>query len=197
MKLVFTFLLLLIFSSVYAVTIDFENAARNITLSNQYQSQGVLFSGTCCLTGDVRYADYGVYDFGGYAMSLCYGGVGSVLTMKFVLASGENATTNSVSFRIGDGDTANESFQISMYTVANALLWQNTYTTYSGSVNGGVTINVALANIHRVEILGVGTGSGGSIDNLIFNATQPIPEPTTCLLSLVGLGLYLLKRKLA
>ncbi len=181
-----------------AVTINFENLTSGTLVTNQYQSQGVIFSSNYYYPvhdgkiGDVRIPDYGVYDFGGAGpMSLCYGGVGSILGIKFVLANGTNAITNSVQFRIGDGDSASETFRVSFFDVNNILLSQNTYTTYSGSVNGGVTLSFTNPNIHRIEIAGTGSGSGGSIDDLIFNTTQAIPEPGTCLLLLIGLAVYL------
>lgn len=200
MKLFILIFLFIAILPLQAVLIDFENLARNTLVTNQYQASGVIFSRNNTTDysgyiGDVTIPDFGVYDFGGYKNALCYGTVGLQLNLTFVLANGSNAFTNAVSFRIGDGDSATESFRISLYNPTGNLLHAQEYTTTSGSVNGGVSVSYSFANIHRVEILGIGSGSGGSIDNLSFNAVQAVPEINSLLAIVMAIGILIFIKK--
>ena len=181
---------------VQAVTLNFDSLTQGDILTNQLQSQGVIFSGVP-VSGlfpgqvlDVSLGDLGVLDFGGSLdQAILYGVVGDLLRMDFVLPAGTDAVTDFVSLRVGDGDVGSESFRVSFLALDNTVLNFQDFTTTSGPVNGGVTVSFAGSGIHRVEVLGLGPGSGGAIDDLTFNTTvSAVPEPSTLLLLGTGLA---------
>ncbi len=195
MKKIILFLcfLLLMQSFGFSVVITFEDLARFVYVTNQYQAQGVIFSysGNYGQTGSVSVPDFGVYPFGGDApMALCYGGPGDKLTFRFVTPGGTNGITDYVNFRIGDGDSASETFRVSFFDINANLLHYEDHTTYSGAVDGGVDVIYSQAGIHKVEILGLPGQSGGSMDDLVFNPVQAVPEASSLMCVLLTI-LYL------
>ena len=88
-----------------AVTLNFDSLTRGDILTNQLQSQGVIFSGTGGSPTfppgkvlDVALGDGGVLDFGGSLdQAILYGVVDDLLRMDFVLPDGTDAVTDFVS----------------------------------------------------------------------------------------------------
>jgi hypothetical protein len=180
-----------------ATIIDFEALARGALTTNQLQAAGVLVSGVdvsaCCEPGkvlDVVLGDLSVFDFGGsLRQALVYGIVGDQLNFDFVTPGGAAAVTDAVSLRVGDGDAASESFRVSFFDAAHNLLNAQEFTTTSGPIDGGVTVSFAGAGIHRVEILGIGSGSGGAVDDLTFNDPTAITVAEPPALAMTALAL--------
>jgi hypothetical protein len=184
---------MLLTTSAFASSINFESIARGTIVTNQLQAQGILVSGTgpnAPILGeilDVTLGDLGVHDFGGsLKQSMLYGVVGDNLKIQFVLPDGTPTTVNNVSMRVGDGDALSESFRVTFFNNLDAVLQQTDYTTTSGSVGGGVTTIFAGAGVARVEVLGIGSGSGGAVDDLTWDSAS-VPEPSTLLLGAAGL----------
>jgi hypothetical protein len=178
-----------------AATIDFESLSRGTVITSQLQPQGVLVSGIdttlCCQPGkviDVSQVDLGVFPFGGSGIqALVYGIPGDELKFSFVLANTSTPTTwDTVSLRVGDGDASLESFRVTFRGLGGTVLSAQEFTTSSGSVAGGATVSFfSPLGIQSVEVLGIGSFSGGGVDDLTF--TNAVPEPATLGLMLCGL----------
>ena len=158
--------------------ITFDDLPRGEVLTTQLQSRGVIVRGankssTVLNVGqvlDVNQLDVGVHDFGGSKPhALLYGVVGDVLSFSFVLSDGRPAVTNFVSIRVGDGDDPAESFRVSVYGPTGELLGRQERTTGGGAIAGGATVTFEREGIHRLEIVGIGSDTGGAVDDLDFN----------------------------
>lgn len=178
-----------------ATTIDFESLTRGTVITTQLQPQGVLVSGIdtslCCQPGtviDVSVPDLGVFPFGGSGkQALVYGIPGDQLKFSFVLPSTSAPTTwDTVSLRVGDGDASPESFRVTFRGLGGNVLSAQEFTTSSGPAAGGATVSFfSPLGIQSVEVLGIGSFSGGGVDDLTF--TNAVPEPATLGLMLGGL----------
>jgi hypothetical protein len=189
------------------VTINFDSLADGTILTNQFQAQGVIFHGDASnwygRIIDVSSHEQGVEDFGGslpnaVTIGLYQPSITPPFEIDFVLPDGSPAVTDSFSVRMGDGDSASESFRVSILDALGDTMIYKDFTTTSGSVNGGVGVVFAQPGIHSVTMQYLpGTVSGAVFDNLIFNSvtTVPIPsvpEPVTWVLLGTGLAMLLL-----
>jgi hypothetical protein len=169
-----------------ATTLDFETLTRGAVITTQLLAQGVLVSGTdnsgCCQPGRVintSVGDLGVYNFGGSGQqALVYGIAGDQLNFDFVLPNTSIATSwDSVSLRVGDGDSVPEKFRVTFKGLTGDVLDVQEYITTSGPVNGGATASFSGGGVHRVEVLGLVYASGGGVDDLSFSSA--VPEPAS------------------
>lgn len=166
-------------------TLTFDTLPTGIILSNQLQSAGVVFSSLdvtgCCPPGrvvDVSKAELGISDFGGsLPRAVVCGNGGDQLTFRFVLPDGSPAKTDSVSLRIGDGDSPPESFRVSFRAFDGSLLNAQEFTTTAGRTAGGVTVSFTGSAIHRVEILTLSAPSGCAVDDLSFATPVSVDVP--------------------
>lgn len=185
-------LLAAITAKAQVVTLNFDSLTRGTVLTNQLQASNVLVSGVLASGGwmpgtvlDVTAADDGVFDFGGSSpQAILYGVVGDQVNFNFVLPNGSPAVTDFVSIRVGDGDASAENFRVTFYAYGGAVLNFQEFTTTSGASSGGATVTYSGSGINRVSVLGIGSLSGGAVDDLSFNAVTAIPEPAAAVAAL-------------
>ena len=182
-------------------TINFDNLASGTILSNQFQSDGVQFIGSNVVI-DIEAGQFGTADFGGTLPNAASILIGSAVLIKFVTPTGENAVTNLVGWRAGDGDANTEFFRATGFDIDGQEIFSQDFLTTSGSTLGGrdFTFNATTNRINSIifEML-PGTESGAVFDDFRFHDVIPvtaIPLPAPILLFISGLiGLTLVSRK--
>ncbi len=185
--------------------ITFEGLTPGTLITTQLQAQGIHVGQIgpiqCCPPGpgtvlDTAGGTFGVFNFGGSGnRALLYGIVGDTITIDFVNPDGSDRVVDFASLRVGDGDSADESWRVTFKDILDNVLNTSDHTTSAGAIAGGETVSFAAAGIHRIEVLGIGNGSGGGIDDVSFSITAT-PEPASFALFGVGmLGLGLVRRR--
>ena len=162
------------------IILDFEDLPRETRVVDQYKARGVVFTTVPTSLGaiaDFTLGDHGVEDFGSSGRQAVDVGNAPAVTKAFFVdpATGEPATTDLVSIRVGDGDSASESFQVSFYDLDGGLLDSQSYTTNAGLITGGVTVRYEGSGIARRRVRALPDQSGFSFDDFTFN-----PVRTSC-----------------
>jgi hypothetical protein len=196
-KLIAFCFLALIANPVNATTIDFESVASGTQLTNEFESLGVLFSGTDSYAGLViTEGQYGTSNFGNSPNHLVHGGYyGGTTTLQFVDPS-DPATPRGVStfsILLGDGSPDTETFSITFRDMAGTILAGPVgYTTTSNGLLIQETSSSLGDLIGFVDIsLDINSPSGVAFDDLSFS-TVPVPGAAwffgSGLLGLIGLS---------
>jgi len=190
----------------YATPLDFEGLPYTLVtsggnhtpdpgsvLTNNFASQGVVFgklgiSAGVAVVRDSLAPSSGLnsvagLDAGGIIPGTTSGAFLGDIYFSFVVpGSSVPATTDWVSFTIGDAGGDLDIFQIRSYDLSDTLI-------NSADVSGASRFpwSLALAGIHRVEVDFTGD-FGYSLDDLDFNAGV-VPVPGAILLGTIGAGL--------
>ena len=127
--------------------IDFEDLPRTTVVTDQYLDRGMNFSdlggdGVTLRIADVVLGDWWTSDFGGSLNNSLVVGGGAIRIDIIDPNTGLSGTfANGIEMRLGDGDSAPENFRVEVYDHNGLLLHNESFTTYSGPVNGGVNFS--------------------------------------------------------
>tara|TARA_B100001175_G_scaffold247037_1_gene213769 strand:- start:793 stop:4842 length:4050 start_codon:yes stop_codon:yes gene_type:complete len=127
--------------------IDFEDLPRTTVVTDQYLDRGMNFSdlggdGATLRIADVVLGDWWTSDFGGSLNNSLVAGGGAIRIDIIDPNTGLSGTfANGIVMRLGDGDSASENFRVEVYDHNGLLLHNESFTTYSGPVNGGVNFS--------------------------------------------------------
>ena len=194
--------LLLSTSNAIAVTIDFDEHIHNSgsdfanedsIVTDDYVSDGIVFGKDGVSPGGVVSWNLNTNSDPKGLCALGFDGwtdCASDIYFYFVLANDANtlATTDYLSFYVGDSGTDLDSWIINTYDPFNNLLESRTVTSYRN-----ILVEFSYSDIHRVEILwNRDTDTGYLLDDVSFNTTvAAIPIPAAIWLfgsALLGLG---------
>jgi hypothetical protein len=188
-------MLVLTTSTAAATTITFETIARHTLIRDQFLSLGVRVIGDGGFSGLV-YAEgeWGVENFGNsHYMVMDIGQREEPTTIQFVSPTSPYAIVGatSLSMLLGDGDPDLETFRVTYFDRAGALLGAPVeYTTAIDGLLVSATSDSLGSLIGSVELrVLAGSPSGAVMDDLNYSlAAQPVPDPGSTLL-LLGMGL--------
>ncbi len=155
------------------LVVTFDDLLPLNTVTNQYQSMGLLFehSGVAGTVVDFIRGDFGIVDFGSSprnAVSIGTSAANSSTIRIIDPTSGQPSATDFFSVRVGDGDGASESFEIRFYGLHGELLQARSFTTFEGT-NGGVTVTFSGTPISSVVLQSLGGVSGFAYDDITFD----------------------------
>ena len=130
----------------------FDNLSVQINVTDQYLSQGALYSvenqdSWCQCTGtigDLVNGTLGISDFGSsLPNAVIVGALGAALRIDIIDPDTGLAETaaRGIEMRLGDGDTAGEGFTVEVYDHNGSILHNESFTTNGGAVNGGVNFS--------------------------------------------------------
>ena len=128
---------------------DFDNLSVGTSVTDQYLSQGALYSvvmgGSVTGTiGDLVNGTQGISDFGSSSPNaVIVGGLGAAVRIDIIDPDTGLAETaaRGIEMRLGDGDSGSESFRVEVYDHNGSILHNESFTTYGGAVNGGVNFS--------------------------------------------------------
>ena len=131
---------------------DFDNLSVGTNVTDQYLSQGALYSvenpdsGCQCTgtIGDLVNGTFGISDFGSsLPNTVIVGGIGAAVRIDIIDPNSGLAETaaRGIEMRLGDGDSGSESFRVEVYDHNGSILHNESFTTYGGAVNGGVNFS--------------------------------------------------------
>jgi hypothetical protein len=160
-----------------AVTITFDDLANGTQLADQYKDLGVVFSGTYEPTfgtaGVVATEGVaGTQSFGNSAPNLVIVGLGSVTASFVDPESGDPATAQWISVRLGDGDSASEIVGVNAFAPSGELV----FSTVVHLIDEGVTLRIdPKAEMAKVRIFALAPpeGSGVNMDDFSFRLQRP------------------------
>lgn len=171
-------------SAVKAETIiTFDALASGTKVTDQFQSQGVLFSSN--KTDGPLISESAAAASAPNILISTAETVQSIVTIKFVLPGTTTAgATDFVSFVVTDSQSGTgELFSAAAYDISGVLL-----QTFTGASNDEPLLSFNVMGIHRVEFSESGDLEG--IDDLTFETPRAgaVPEPATMLLLGTGLA---------
>ena len=126
---------------------DFEDLPRTTLVTDQYLDHGLNFTdlggdGVTLHIADVVLGDWWTSDFGGSLNNSLVVGFGGI---RINIVDPDTGNTgiyaNGIEMRLGDGDSGLENFQVEVYDHNGALIHNESFTTGSGPVNGGVNFS--------------------------------------------------------
>jgi hypothetical protein len=138
------------YSSNISYLTDFDNLSVGTSVTDQYLSQGALYSavnmdGSVTGTiGDLVNGTHGISDFGSSSPNaVIVGGLGGAVRIDIIDPDTGLAETaaRGIEMRLGDGDSGSESFRVEVYDHNGSILHNESFTTYGGAVNGGVNFS--------------------------------------------------------
>ncbi|MEC8939246.1 MAG: hypothetical protein VX999_05705 [Candidatus Thermoplasmatota archaeon] len=138
------------YSSNISYLTDFDNLSVGTSVTDQYLSQGALYSavnmdGSVTGTiGDLVNGTHGISDFGSSSPNaVIVGGLGAAVRIDIIDPDTGLAETaaRGIEMRLGDGDSGSESFRVEVYDHNGSILHNESFTTYGGAVNGGVNFS--------------------------------------------------------
>lgn len=186
--------LAMVASPSFSVTINFGGAGSGgaaTTITNQYASQGVVFSG---LVADDLCG-------GGYCGVLQNINVGGIQYNAPVTVTFENGgvmgTTQNISLALSDGNIGTGLVTWSAYDINGGLLATQTIVTTTGATQ---IVSISASDVHRLVL--EDDGDGSLFTQMDYDSVVPyedgqnpphMPEPSAALL--FGLGAYALSRR--
>jgi hypothetical protein len=126
---------------------NFEDLPRTTLVTDQYLDHGLNFTdlggdGATLHIADVVLGDWWTSDFGGSLNNSLVVGFGGI---RINIVDPDTGNTgiyaNGIEMRLGDGDSGLENFQVEVYDHNGALIHNESFTTGSGPVNGGVNFS--------------------------------------------------------
>jgi len=167
-------------SNILAETITFESISSGTFVRDQFQNIGVRITGSGEYSGKVySEGEVGIENFGNSSTQTVHiGEQGTPTTILFVDPDNPSDLIGaiSVSFLVGDGDTANESFIVTYFDINGEQLHTPIeYTTYSTGISisetiltlGGIIGSVQLEHLPNSE-------SGACFDDLSFTLASMV-----------------------
>ena len=128
---------------------DFDNLSVGTSVTDQYLSQGALYSvvlggPVAGIIGDLVNGTHGISDFGSsLPNAVIVGGIQHAVRIDIIDPDTGLAETaaRGIEMRLGDGDSGSESFRVEVYDHNGSILHNESFTTYGGAVNGGVNFS--------------------------------------------------------
>ena len=128
---------------------DFDNLSVGTSVTDQYLSQGALYSvvlggPVAGIIGDLVNGTHGISDFGSsLPNAVIVGGIQHAVRIDIIDPDTGLAETaaRGIEMRLGDGDGGSESFRVEVYDHNGSILHNESFTTYGGAVNGGVNFS--------------------------------------------------------
>ena len=190
--------LVVVSSHASAATIDFESVSAGTQLTNQFEMQGVLFSGTSAQSGLVMTeGQFGTANFGNSPTHIVHAGsYGESTTIQFVDPTNPTSTigTSTFSLLLGDGNPDTETFSIKFRDISGGILAEPVgYMTTANGLLIQETSESLGALIGFVDImLDADSPSGVAFDDLSYGVVIPIPAAIwlfgSGLLGLIGVA---------
>ena len=136
----------------YSYLTDFDDQPAGTNITDQYVGNGVLFSveeqdNWCGCTGkiaNVSQGDLGTDEFGNSLPNALIVGANAAEINIDIVHPNTGLTTQAafgVEMRVGDGDSGDEMVGVALYDHNNSLLFNETFVTGSGSVDGGLNVS--------------------------------------------------------
>ena len=165
-------------SQVMSAVINFDDLAGGDEVTNQYQNQGVVFSGGLFVIGPGAFTNPV-----SAPNSVFYSSLAGVTAEFFNPVSCAIATTDYVAFTPTDASSNNTQFQLIAFDVAGnqiGLAQTNVESTGVYSLLEDPKISLSVAGIHSVLLTGFTTQAGNYViegDNFEFNNLSTVPVP--------------------
>ena len=165
-------------SQVMSAVINFDDLADGDEVTNQYQNQGVVFSGGLRVIGPSAFTNPV-----SAPNSAFYSSLTGVTAEFFDPVSGVIATTDYVAFTPTDASSNNTRFQLIAFDIAGnqiGLAQTNVESTGVYSPVEDPKISLSIAGIHSVLLTGFLTQAGNygiEGDNFEFNTLSAVPVP--------------------
>jgi hypothetical protein len=168
-----------------AAIIDFEGFATNTEITNQYQGLGVTFAniGSAGTWGGISNGDPGNWDLEGTNGASFYGiQADAIISLSFDSIIDDFSLDTSRSL----GSQNTNTFTLTAYLGGSSIAQQ---TITQAAINDWTTVSFTGFSFDEVQL----TSANGSrpvygIDNVTFNESAPVPEPSTILLFGAGLA---------
>lgn len=150
--------------------IDFEDRTSGDILTNEYQSQGVLFSRedpAHQFSGRIiTIPEYGCFPFGNTVPNIMHIGERGEPTTAYFVEPGTTTPTvaTDVSFLMGDGNIDTETFIVTFFDIDGNILQSNEFTTYES----GLLVEFAGPVASITFLLPSYSPSGAALDDFSF-----------------------------